>query len=475
MPTFSSISITFLEPFEPPAVIFNTITINTFNSLTNLFSQIRERIVLIRTDAGTFSVGANATEQAQFYKDALDLDIVPSGNWEVTILGNTVTIASTLEEVSISAVLIGQPNNTRATVSIDNFTNEIPRSTGILPARSNYYINRLIADPLISRQTVKMWFNSGAFNDDYQQDAPDLEATQLRPSIDWSDFDFSISEYARTYLNPSLPTFTEGLVTSPSGNVITTSVSTRSNLDGLDQPILNQMITTLGYATYQQGAQPSYVRDILLSSTVNQVKRDSLIVVPVNTTLTAKSIVLSNEAGTPIALVNTPVSNQVSGAISYVVFSTEGLTDQFVTVTGGYTFEIIDECINPTETVYFLNRYGVFEGLTFFKERVNSMEVERFGAFKNNYVNGGVFDTKRHLYRSGESNGRESFRLTSGYVSELQNNAFEDLLLSDYVFLASGQPLNVDTTNFEKKTRVVDKLISYEINFKLSEDKVQVV
>lgn len=477
MPTFSEIAITFTDGFE-----VNTATPRTYvqyiNTLTGTSTLINETVVVSRTQAGEFEAAATAELQAQKYKDALDLDIVPSGDWDVSILGAVVTIKSTIENIQFTASRAGLPNEERFISVINNYTIPIDRTDGLLPARSNYYVSAPIADPLVLNQTVKIWVNSGAVAADPYALIPAFQFTQLRPSVDWDSFDLAVSQYARGFISPSLPTFTDGVVTSPINNNVLVSVSTRNNLQATDQPVLNQVVTTLGYSKYSEGAQRLYQRDILLSSTRGQVRDSDMLVIPVNTTLVPKSIILNSDAGNPLRTITTNIAVNASEAISYAVFDLASLDltgMQYIVVNDTHRFNIIHECINPTETVYFLNRFGAFEGLTFFKERVDTLEVERFGAFKNNYVKGGAFDTKRHLYRSGESNGRESIRLSSGYVHELQNAAFEDLLLSDYVYLSSGVPLNVDTRTLEKKTRVVDKLINYDITFKVSADSVQVV
>ena len=475
MPTFSNIAITFLDAFEP-----NTATprlaIRYSNAATNTILLINETVVPTRTRSGEFSTGTDSTTQAQLYKDALDLDLVPSGDWEVTILGDTVTIGSTIDTITFDRFLVGEPNTSRVSILIDNFTNTIPRTEGIIPARSNYYITRPITDPNVVSQTVKMWFDSDEINPDYQQRTPDYQSTQLRPSANWENFDLAITQYARDFITPKLPTFAPGLIDSVTGSVITSSISVRNNLEGVDQPILNQVVTTLGYATYQQGAKPIYNKSILLSSRRHQVKRGELIIVPVNNNTSSTTLTLRDSNGFSIGLsLNTSLQTEINKAIQYACFSTQGLTDDFVTVNNDYIFELIDECLYETQSVRFLNRFGVWENLTFFKAEKESVQISREGNFKNNYVNGGTYDTSRHLYRNTDTNARRSLQLTTGYISEEQNEAIQDLLLSDYVYLENGEPMEVDTNSVDKKTRIVDKLINYEMSFKYSSDLVQVV
>ncbi|AFM54705.1 hypothetical protein B617_gp44 [Nonlabens phage P12024S] len=474
MATFSEIDITFLDSFEVNTAT-NVLSIGYTDNQTGTSLLINETIVTTRSQSGEFSVGTDANTQAQNYKDALDLDIVPSGDWEVSISGATITVKSTLDFIQFRRAAAGAPNDTRITGVIRNYTIPIERTGGILPARSNYYINRDINDAAITQQTVKIWVESDQFNDDYAQATPNYTATQLRPSSNWNSFDFAVSQYARDFINPTLPDLSASLEPSEDGSVIAMSVSTRNNQQATDQPILNQVITTLGYSGYNLGAKPIYNRDILLCSTINQVKKGEKVVVPIFTLGGLSQVVLKGSDGTTIETVNVAATNFIKDAISYAIFSTDNIDDEYVTVNDQYRFELINECKYDTEVVYFLNRYGAFEGLTFFKTQKKTVQVERFGAFKNNYVEGGVYSNKRHLYRNGGVQGRETLQLSSGYVSEAQNAQFEDLLLSDYVFLSDNSPINVDTNSIEKKTRIVDKLISYDISFKRSSDLIQTV
>ena len=82
MATFSEIDITFLDSFEVNTAT-NVLNIGYTNNQTGISFLINETIVTTRSQTGEFSVGTDAATQAQFYKDALDLDIVPSGDWEV--------------------------------------------------------------------------------------------------------------------------------------------------------------------------------------------------------------------------------------------------------------------------------------------------------------------------------------------------------------------------------------------------------
>lgn len=473
MPTYSEIDITFTDAFEPNTAT-NSFVIAYSDSLNGTSTLIQQQIVTTRSGSNEFTTGTDAATQAQFYKDALDLDLVPLGDWEVSISGATVTIKSNLEYITFVNDYAGLPNDTRYNTSITNYSTSIPQTEGIIPVRSNYYITRDTTDAAITSQEVSMWFLTDTIVSNLPSE-PDYKATQLRPSTNWTSFDFAISSYARDYLNPTLPELAVGGNASREGSVISVSVSTKNNTEAINQPIINQAIATLGYSSYNTGAQPIYDQDILLSSTRHQVKAGENIVIPAYTLGDLTEIVMKDSDGNTLATEVINTTDLIVDAVSYFVFSTNGISGDYVTINDTYRFELINECTYDTEVIYFLNRYGVFEGFTFFKATKNSIDVTKGDTFKNNYVIGGQYDTKRHLYRSTGANGRESMQYTTGYINEQQNAAIEDILLSEYIYKASGEPIDVDTSSIEKKTRVVDKLISYDISFKRSEDLIQTV
>jgi len=477
MATFSEIAITFNDFFEVNTGA-NLTSIVYLNNVLQSVEFFNEKIVTTRSQAGEFSVGTDATTQAQKYKDALDLDLLPLADWEVSIVGATVTIKSTLDYIQFSEAYAGRPNDDKILVEINNFTVSSDRSTGILTARSNYYATKNVNNPLITQQSFKLWFYDDLVLPDFTVNNPNYEATQLRPSVNWEAFDFAISQYARDFIKPRLPIIADGLQSSAQGSVITSSVTTRNNLEVNDQPLINQIVTTLGYSTYSQGAQHVYTKDILLTSTRHQVKPDGMIVVPVSVDGSLTNVFLRDDEGTILVGRSLVLSDNVVDAIKYAIFDLSLLNlgnAQYLTVNDTYRFELIDECIYKTETVYFLNRYGVFQGFTFFKAEKESVNITRNGTYKNNFVFSGAYDTERHLYQSNGTNGDTTLRLTSGYIHEDQNATIEEMLLSDYIFLADRTPIDIDTKSLEKKTRLVDKLISYDITFKKSSDLIQTI
>ena len=473
MATFSEVNITFLDAFDVTAA-FNKL--NILYSINGVISAIQQIPVVSRSGTGEFSQGSDATTQAQFYKDALDLDIVPSLDWEVTILGAVVTVKSTNPLVIFENVLATAPNDTRITTELVNDINGIADTTGLLLARSNYYLSSTITTELFIE--VQMYFRKG--NNTLPFATPNYIKKVNKPSVNWEYFDVLISRFALDFIEPK-PVFAlaTGIIDSDIDSLVSTTITTTTDQLTVPTESIKNLITTKGYSSYSNGANYlDTTSELLLSSTVNQVQKDGFLIIPfVNN---GQLLRLSDAEGGIVSDLQATVSFESNRQIQYAIYDLTGLTTEYVTIVDAfdntYTFEIIDECKYTPQAVSFLNSFGVFEELTFFKAKRESVEFKSEGEYKNNFVLGGAYDTSRHLYRSGNKNARESVKLNTGYLQQEQNKVIEGLLNSEYVFFRNGldyTPVNVDTKSLEKLTGLNDNLISYSIDFKYSYDLVQ--
>lgn len=163
--------------------------------------------------------------------------------------------------------------------------------------------------------------------------------------------------------------------------------------------------------------------------------------------------------------VQTNISNISSERIN-VYKVNRPLTDKYITVTlGGQYLAIYLEDLNlyGTRNIIFTNSYGVPQLIPFYDKSIKSIEVEG-----EEYR--GVDITSGHKFVDFNKNGRESLSIKSNYHSEQTNNAFRSLSLSETKWLYDGivTPVNLDSKKVEFKTKLNDKLISYEFNLKYS-------
>jgi len=135
------------------------------------------------------------------------------------------------------------------------------------------------------------------------------------------------------------------------------------------------------------------------------------------------------------------------------------------------TLNILDECKYAPIDIFFINKHGAEQVLTFFKDKTDSLKIkdETFESDR------GQPSTGAHQYVRYNVQARGSFKVHSGFVDEDLNETFRQLLLSADIWSYDGStftPLNIKTSSFEDKTRQRERLISYEIEFELSYNQI---
>ena len=110
----------------------------------------------------------------------------------------------------------------------------------------------------------------------------------------------------------------------------------------------------------------------------------------------------------------------------------------------------------------YINRFGGWQFLTFFKTRIDNINVK--GSSYNLLQNTIDYNTSKGQSKSFNINGKQSVKLSSGFVPENYSDLIQDLLVSETVLL-DGQPVEVKTQSTTLKTSLIDRNINYEIEF----------
>ena len=131
------------------------------------------------------------------------------------------------------------------------------------------------------------------------------------------------------------------------------------------------------------------------------------------------------------------------------------------------TLIVEDEYKYTPMDIVFLNKYGVCQTLTFFKEFESDLKVTR----EKYETDNGQPSAGFHQFRNINVQGQESFKIQSGWVDETMNETFKQMLLSEQVWHFDGTnhiPLNITSSSLNYKTQKKDRLIQYEIDFDYS-------
>lgn len=152
----------------------------------------------------------------------------------------------------------------------------------------------------------------------------------------------------------------------------------------------------------------------------------------------------------------------------------EATTDEYVEITyNGETITLLitDECRYTPIDIYFQNKEGAEQVLTFFKAQTESLSVtsEEFQASR------GQVNLGNHQYIKYNVQGRQKLKVNSGFVNEEMNETFKQLFLSQRVWKYENgifTPLNLSSKSFEYKTRQKDRLINYELEFEYAFNEI---
>jgi hypothetical protein len=132
---------------------------------------------------------------------------------------------------------------------------------------------------------------------------------------------------------------------------------------------------------------------------------------------------------------------------------------------------------DPVEVI-FINKFGVPQEIYFFAKRTDSLntsgESYQSGAINAN----GSYSITSHQIVDFDRNGKRSYNLSTGYVSEAFNSYMQELLLSEQVWLkidSSVIPVQVKSPNVTYKTSLNDKLVAYTVDFEEANDLITTV
>ncbi len=136
--------------------------------------------------------------------------------------------------------------------------------------------------------------------------------------------------------------------------------------------------------------------------------------------------------------------------------------------------------------IVFINKYGVQQDLWFFLKETKTLN-RRNENYKTNILtypstnNPATYSISDAPNRVFNTTAKQKFTLSSGYYPQGANNFFEELLLSEHVWLerpnkATGTdevvPVKVTKSSIAFKTSVNDRLIDYTIEFEEAFDYI---
>lgn len=247
-----------------------------------------------------------------------------------------------------------------------------------------------------------------------------------------------------------------------------------------------------GYNDFKEGVNYTVEPEAMISGSYIQYKKGDYIFLPVNAEkVTSVSFMYKNSVISTYNVSDNGNANQKINYASYLTTSQEIDIIKYE-VSGVYSIinvEQIEECKYPVHKIVFLNRWGALQDLYFFKKSTESLESrsENFQSsiFKARSISYSIkedvctediaynsYSTTAHAKKTFNANATESISLNTGFVPESMNPYFEELMVSEYVWLIDDNdvvyPVNLKDSSFTYKTGLNDKMINYTMNFEKS-------
>jgi len=306
---------------------------------------------------------------------------------------------------------------------------------------------------------------------------------------------FEISEIINQYLKQ---TYNQAALQSIWARVTTRGY--KADATALGNPNATTYLAQEGFNTFREGVNFTNHPDAMITTNHIQIKKGDAIRIPINAE-TVSSVTF--KAGSSNISVITPTDNGDSNQKIQYVSATNNTIDSVVVrntanATRQITIEQIEECKYSPIKCVFLNRWGAFQDVYFFKKTTSSLESrnETFNKsiFAANTITsslvGGVctpsstynsYSVTDHPRKTFNANAKESLILNTGFIKESMNSTFQELLVSEYVWLVIGvlsltesniHPVVLKDSNLQTKTSLNDRLINYTMNFEMSFDYI---
>lgn len=340
----------------------------------------------------------------------------------------------------------------------------------IIYSRSPYFITVNESAQVGSRIELRLWNGTGS--------APTPATYTFSKAIASStqiENIYNISPFVKEYIDNVAPNYASGETDSTTMWVNVevkrykeTSVGTYSLLD------TTTYLGTNGYTQFLDGYNYTNASNtfMLLSDNTKEIRYD------ITKSIPYVNVLISPAEGDVITATYKDLRGRNEVVVGYT--ETKGMLKIPLTTTNakynkGNTLTI---SYNDTDYVYnvmpicepkyapvicsFINRFGGWQFLTFFKAQTNNINVK--GSNFNLLQDSIDYNTSKGQSKSFNINGKQSVKLSSGFVPENYSDLIQDLLLSETVLL-DGKPVEVKTQATTLKTSLMDKNINYEIEF----------
>jgi hypothetical protein len=322
--------------------------------------------------------------------------------------------------------------------------------------RSPYFITIDEVGQTGSKVEVFIW-NKGTT----EPTTPTYTLTKNIASVEQTETNYNIANYAKEYIKPIAPV-NVSVPTEEDVNTWCYCKVKRYKIVGATATLLDTetFVCLNGYTDYSGGYNQSNVATVtpLVNTNITYYKSSANNYINVFIETVADDIIWSSGY-------ESQFFNNTEFSLWKLPYYGNAFLD-FAPYTNPRIFSLkVTELCEPKYTPItctFINRFGGWQYLTFFKANLQSIETtnKEFQLLPSN-VN---YNALQGQKRTFNQQGKRKVKCNTGWVNENYFDLIQDLLLSEVVLL-DGKPAIVKSQSAEYKTHLKDKNINYEIDF----------
>jgi len=252
-----------------------------------------------------------------------------------------------------------------------------------------------------------------------------------------------------------------------------------SSFDDSDEPfdtnpIVTDYVALDGYGYFEEGTNPELDRHALMSATNIYLPEGTAGKFPIFAEGVGKVII----DGVTTQITDNGNTNQ---KIQYVTIPADKSSIQVFdtddsTIKKTITISNICEPKYTPFKITFVNKFGAFEDLYFFKKTSEVTNVTD-ELFKKNIITNtsSTYNTYENQRGRINVNAQTSLTMNTGFIKENMNQTIEELFYSENVFIRyENKTLAVipKSKSLQFKTVLNDKLINYTVNFDFAFDRI---
>lgn len=229
-----------------------------------------------------------------------------------------------------------------------------------------------------------------------------------------------------------------------------------------------------GYGMYEDEINPELQRHALITSNNIYLPESTAGKLPIF----AEGVGKVNIDGNDTQITDSGNNNQ---KIQYITIPADSSTIKIYDTDDTTLLKTINvnNVCEPKFTPYkvtFVNKYGAFEDVYFFKKTTEQFDITK-ETYKTNSINTtsvtyNTYGTQSQMYNV---NAKTKLTLNTGFIVEDYVSAIEELLLSENIWIRyEGRtlPINTLTNTMQIKSSLNDKLIDYTLEFEFAFDKI---